>query len=111
MNQYSLLIPYDLKEELCSKYLLAWNPDTRLWQCGNERIYNMKGIQPYHIKVLDVHFVNKDTAKQLGCKWSPIHKKWITSIGVYSGTPEIFDALAIKKSKVISVNYDSVIDD
>ena len=111
MSDLSVLIPFARKDELSKKYMLSWNGATGFWVCGNERIYNMTGIKPFHIKFLDVHFVNKDTAKTLGCKWSPTHKKWCIAIGNYNSNPLKYEALASKTIPQVEINYDAVVDE
>jgi len=60
---------------------------------------------------LDVHFVNKDAAKKLGCKWAPISKKWCISVGLYNNLQTEYDALATKVKTIVIENYDDVVDD
>jgi len=111
MSDLFVLIPYDHREVLSKKYMLSWNPSTKLWSCGNERIYNMAGMNRFHIKRLDVHFVNKDAAKKLGCKWLPIYNKWCIAMEVYNNNPAMYDALAVKPSNQPTFNYDEVVDE
>ena len=111
MSDLCVLIPYDRKEELSKKYMLSWNTSTKLWTCGNARIYNMVGMQRFHIKRLDVHFVNKEAAKTLGCKWLSTYNKWCIAMGIYNNNPAMYDALAVKPSKEPTFNYDEVVDE
>jgi hypothetical protein len=103
-KQFHLLVPYDQKDVLKQKYKLSWNADVKLWHCANERIYNLKGILPYHIKYLSVNFNNKDLAKELGCKWDSVKRSWCIAKGIYDANQSKFDALSI-------VNFDNIIDD
>jgi len=112
MSDLSVFIPYELKDVLVPKYKLKWNAVLGLWQCGNERVFNLSGMRPYHIHYLDVHFVNKEAAKKLGCKWAPISKKWCISVGLYNTLKADYDALAKKtKTMEVEVNYDDVVED
>lgn len=111
MSDLSVLIPFARKDELSKKYMLSWNGASGFWVCGNERIYNMAGLKPFHIKFLDVHFVNKDLAKTLGCKWSPTHKKWCIAIGAYNSNQAQYEALASKIIIPVEINYDDVVDE
>jgi len=111
MSDLSVLIPFELKDELVPKYKLKWNAFLGLWHCGNDRIYNMSGIRPYHIHYLDVHFVNKEAAKKLGCKWAPISKKWCISVGLYNKLQADYDALAKKTKIIVEENYDDVVEE
>ena len=118
MNPLSVLIPFEKKNELKLRYKLHWNNESKLWECGNDRIYNMNGMMPYHIEFIPVSFSNKEKAKKLGCKWSPTEKAWYTSMELYENSRTEHDLLggsnkvSTKTSTLISTTfYDDVEDD
>lgn len=111
MNQYPVAIPFDKKDELKNKYKLIWNSPNMIWMCGTERIYNLPGMLPYHLQYLDVHFVNKDAAKKLGCRWDSQSKRWYIACGLYTASQTEYESLAIKTKVVIEINYDDVTDE
>jgi hypothetical protein len=115
MNPLSVLIPFEKKDELKLRYKLKWNDDTKLWECRNERIYNMNGMFPYHIEPIIVSFKNKENAKKLGCKWFPKEKFWYISLGAYNLDKPAYDALSSKanscKTSPICTNNNNINDD
>jgi len=112
MNPLSVLIPFEKKDELKLRYKLKWNNDEKLWECGNERIYNMNGMLPYHIEPISVSFENKENAKRLGCKWYHKEKFWYISLGAYNLDKSAYDALSRKanscKTSPICTNNNNI---
>jgi hypothetical protein len=86
-----LVIPYDEKDEVRSRFpnKLLWDDTKKQWYTEHTKTYNQ--LTKYHIHILTLPFANKDKGKRIGAKWNGA--RWYCSEGHYQVHKGDFDAL------------------